>query len=276
MNRLIIFSFFPLFLCLLLFYGCSERLEERIRQLTFVKEVEELSNGTFFSDVRGMFATDSLIVFSDYKNNHIFLLDKQLQWRATIGGRGAGPGELLGASRLFTNERLVFVEDEEQQRVQVFNCSGAHKNVILYGHRPHSGMRFFEKEGFLYYSIYSDAHTICRHDIALKKNTLYGAATPYKTSKETRVKNGRHLLRWKNRIIAVRETDPVIEMYDFSGKLRHSFNFSALQRTKDFTAFVAGQSVVDNGFYVCNPDAYVAGDALYVLTAGVEEQNHLV
>lgn len=257
---------------LLSFVACQTRSSKEIKsQLVVLKTIEEFSDSTFFSDVHGVFAYEKGVLLTDYKRDQLFVLDKDLDLVSTIGQKGQGPEEFLGASHLFYNGDLVFIENEMKRAFEIFTKEGQYKGNI-----PHKRIapqtRFFEYEGAIYYSPDSDEFAICKLDIKSKTMEMFGEVEPYRTKRETRIKNGRHLLHGQNKILGIREAKPIIELYDFKGKVLLHKDFSDVESVADFVKFDKLKPIKENSYYVYNSDAYIAGNDLYVLIATVGEK----
>ncbi len=260
------------FLIFLFFVGCQIKTTKEVKsQLIVQKTLEEFSDSTFFSDIRGISAYEREILLTDYKRDQIFVLDEDLKLVSVIGQKGQGPGEFLGASHLFYNGKYIFVENEMKRAFEIFTKEGEYKGNIFYRRKAPS-TRFFENEGAVYYSPKSDEFAICKLDVKSKKMECFGEIESYRTKRETRVKNGRHLLKWKNTIVGVRETNPVIELYDFNGKLLLHKDFDDLESVANFIRYDNSKPIQENSYYVYNSDACIVGNNLYVLILTVGEK----
>ena len=237
--------------------------------------IDEFSDSTFFSDIRSICFSDSLYYATDYSRDQVFVLDKNFKLIRTLGNKGQGPGEFLGAGHLNINNDSVFVINDMKKTFEIFN-NLEHIGTVTYadGTRPNSNYRFFEYNGCLFYNPSVSQYSICKYNFNSKKVDFFGNIIKYNTAKETRIKNHRHILRYNNRIIAVPDCQPIIEVYDFEGKFLNSVDFSNLKPVAEMLKFILGTEQKENTYYGFNKDVVVYKNSLYILilTAGIDNK----
>lgn len=262
--------YYVIVFCLLL--GCQTKKSNETKfQIAVQKTIEEFSDSTFFSDIRGISVCGKDIVLTDYKRDQVFILDKDLELLSVIGQKGQGPGEFMGASKVHYSGQHIFVENEMKRAFEIFTKNGEYKGSVSH-ERIAPETRFFEHEGAIYYSPRSDKYAICELNLESKKMKFFGKTEPYGTTGETFLKNGRHLFQWGKNILSVREAKPLVELYDFSGNLVLSKDFSNLESVANYVKYNNTRPIRPNSYCVYNSDAFVVGDDLYILVLTVEEE----
>jgi len=255
-------------LLIILFVGCSLQScinnEKKIKEIALKEDIkiDEFSDSTFFSDIRSITFSDNSYYVTDYSRDQLFILDK-----------GQGPGEFLGAAHIYINRDSVFVMNDMKQSFELFRDL-KYIETIPYANstRPNSNHRFFEYNGCLFYNPSVSKYSICKYNFKTKKNEMFGRIEKYETEKETRIKNHRHLLRYDNRIIAIPDCKPIIEVYDFKGNLVNIVDFSHVEPVAKMLKFIQGTEQKENSYYGFNEDVVIYKSSLYILilTSGVD------
>ncbi len=238
--------------------------------------IKEFSDSTFFSDIRSLFFYKDKFFASDYKRDNIFILDKNLKLEKTIGNKGRGPGELLGASQLFLYQDSIFIINDQRRTIDVFGYNNHLKTIKMpLGVDLHSAVAF---------SVYNDKILLSNCDsissiasLSLKSDSVvqFGKLKQFRTPKETRIKNERHISVMGDRIIAIPDCQPNIEVYDMEGKLLLDYEFGDIELIKNLLRFTKSKKQAINSYYLITEYSYVYENKIFILTTSVDENDRM-
>jgi hypothetical protein len=257
----------------LLVYACTNKINspEEV-SLQKISEIAQLSDTTFISDVRSIYYNKNKFYLSDYKRNQIIILDQKLKFINTIGNTGNGPGELNGASQLYVDNDTLYVINDGKNAIEVF-INEKYTNTILFPNMNHlaSTKRFSKYKGKIYISNVSSNNnsSIVSFD-SQDRMIPFGVLHKYNTPKETIIKNEKHILTYKDKIISISDNVPKIEMYDAKGILITEFDYGDVNLIKEFMTFTNKQKSAENSYFVLVSDAYIFADNLYLMILSLE------
>ncbi|MCG8307103.1 MAG: 6-bladed beta-propeller [Cytophagales bacterium] len=233
--------------------------------------IQQLTDSTFLSDIRSIHYSNNRFFISDYKRDQIIILDNDLRLLKALGRKGRGPGELLGVSQLFVNNDTIFSLNDGKRSIELFDTNKYLKTI-----RPSTSVRldaryrFFTYESDIYFAIANESFSICKYNLLSDSVFNFGEVKQFRTPKETRIKNHRHLLKYRDFLIAVPNCQPVIEMYGLDGELLDQFDLSDIHLVNDLLVYVKSQELAENSYVVFFSDAYIYKDRLLIqiLTIG--------
>ena len=264
------------FLALLIIQSCKdnevELQEVRIKRDTIINQ---LTDSSYFGDVRSIYYTNNRYYMSDFKRNQVFILNNNLKLINIFGGEGRGPGEFVGASQIYVNSDSIFVGNSYKQCIEVFNPAGYIKTINLKSQVSLISTRFCQDGGNLFMTTGNSRNSICKYNYQRDTIIFFGKQTKYNTSKETRIKNNRHILKFKNKIIAVPNCHPKIELYDMNGNFISKFDISHLKPVNKIMNYIDRQNYEENTYHQFIPDAYISKNKLYILLSTTTINDHI-
>ncbi|MDE5417930.1 6-bladed beta-propeller [Labilibaculum sp. DW002] len=225
----------------------------------------KLSDSTYFSDVRGIVASNNKFYFTDYKRNQILILNKDLKLIRTLGSGGKGPGEFIGAAHITIFQDTLYILNDGKQSIEVYDKNkyiSTIKPTISSAYLPNTS--FVKNKNGLYLSNVSMGTSIVKLS-SLGKIKKIGLVQQYRTKKETYVKNKKHLLNNKENIIAVSDNKLNIEIYNSEGVILNKLNFENIAILKDRMTLINKETPRENGYYELISYAYIFNDKLYLL-----------
>lgn len=131
-----------------------------------------------------------------------------------------------------------------------------------------ASVRFCVMADNIYISSSLGDKSICLFDLnANKKDTCFwfGNLIDYPTDSERKLKNQRHLHIYKNKIIAIPDCQPLIELYDVNGNLLYVEKIDNLQIVKDVLEYVKEKNNGPNTYFKYFYDSYVCNNSVYIL-----------
>ncbi len=214
---------FTLFLTFLVFVNCektSNTGKEPIllnpNRVKYVDDTSLLSQYTLTCADSGLIAIDS-------PTNKIHQFDyNSLEHINSFGKEGRGPKEFLGIYHSAIHEENLFAYDSGNQRVHILNQHDlSYQSAIPI---RFSATRFAASSDALYAAMpFSD------NQAPFLKVSIKDASVSYFGEWIKNNFPGRnlfHFLLYKNRLIAVSYTEPIIKIYDLFGKLISRFDIS--------------------------------------------------
>jgi hypothetical protein len=246
--------------------GCIKQ-SRKVGQENLKREASfyQLSDSSYISDVRGIVASNNKFYITDYIRNQCFILDKNLKLTRTLGSGGKGPGEFIGASTVNVFQDTIYIINDGKKSIEIYDINGYLGSLyptISGAYLKNS--RFVKNKKGLYFSNVNKGGSITNLSSHGEiKN--FGFLKQYSTEKETYIKNTKHLLNYKQNIIAVSNNRLEIEMYNNEGIITTKLNFENLALMKDRMNLISKEKNIENSYYELIPDAYVFNDNLYLL-----------
>jgi len=257
--------------------SCKNNKNEMISiKLDEILTINQFSDSTFFSDIRSMYYHEEKYYISDYNRSQIFILDNNFKLIKTIGRKGEGPGELNGSAQLYVNSDTITVMNEGKSSFEKYTSIQKHISTVIYPNFISSNSeRFFEYNRCLYFGISTAENTICKYNYSANRLEMFGKSRKYHTEMETRIKNHRHLSKYGKFIISVPDCQPIIEQYDFEGKLINIFDFSTIKPVSRTLEFIRESKQIENSYFVLNSDIYIYKNSLFVLITNQENEKNV-
>lgn len=255
------------------FIFCSCKKQKNIIENFSLKNdttINQLSDTSFIWDVRSMHF-DKYLYLTDYKRDQIIVLDNKGNFIRSIGTKGQGPGEFLGASHLFVINDTIFVANDGKRCIEMYKdykylrTINLPKNINL-----SSEYRFFYKNEKIYLTSLSASNSIASFDINTGLIKYLGKSVEFGTAKQTEIRNKRHLFSFKNFLIAVSDNMPIVEKYDLAGNLLESFDYSDIQEVDHVLNYFKKNDEEQNSYYQLVTDAYLNNNNLYILLLTVK------
>ena len=277
------FILIPLAIALL---GCGKSnnsLVVPIKTLEVNRKIISLGDSTYFGLISEIEYNNSSLYLSDFTNSQVLKLDKNYNLQKIIGRPGDGPGEIRGALGLNIDQSNIFVLDDEHQKLKIYNHDGSfsYQTERL---MPQNG-NFIIHNSTLIGSRYDESNLpIFSYNL---KDTLpikyFGTHVRQLNGINVQKPRNFNLEQWKNKIIAVCETDPVVETYDFEGRLLGSLDLKNLEYFKDYIKKIkVDQEKNQSGVYSFLYHPVISNNKLYISIVGYnrkrkrEESNHIL
>ena len=273
-------NIYHIFIFMFFFISCNDMKKNiKFTHLDKTDSIEQLSDSTYFSDVRSIVCDENYIYFSDYNRNQIFKLDDDLTLVKTFGGLGDGPGEFKGASKISIDKDTLFVVNDFKRSINLFSKSGNYlKFLSLSNHlsNPETSLNFIAKNSNLYMSNTMDSSSlsVIYHSEKLK---LFGNVFQFKNEKQRMIRNGRHLFKSKDVTIAISDNLPIIEIYGNDLELKRSYDYSKdLSFVKDGLDIIKSKNVEENSYYEIVGDACFNDNKLYLLLYSYDDPKTVI
>lgn len=269
------------FVSLCLLTACAEKEKTAsFKDLTnsISLAIDQLSDSSFFCNVTSIDYKDGKYYISDYERGNIFVLDKQLNLINTLGIKGKGPGELLGASQLFVHSAdSVLIYNDGKKSIELFDQERHQSTITLpddFEFNP--DIRFCYENNNLYLSSFNGTNSISKSSLVSNTLSWFGDIREHTTDKESRIKNRRHLsLYGKDRIIAIPDCQAKIELYTLVGEKVSEFSLDTIPIINDILSFVDKQKKEPNSYYQFFQDAYVHGSDIFILILSVDKEDKI-
>lgn len=256
-----------LFVIQIFLFSCSKEVSIRTEYIKPDTIFSQLSDSSYFINIKSINYENGNVYLADYERSQIFILNKDYSLVKCIGSKGKGPGELQDLSKLFISDDTIYAYNGGKVSIDIFGQTSHLKTIkIPNSIRTSSATKFLKSYNNLYFSsVNPNGTSIALYDMISNEIKLFGKIVNYNTPKETIIKNEKHILNYKNYIIAVPDNRYAIEIYDnktnFIKEIKYD-NINNLLRTNNN---INSKPIDANSYYVLIPDVYLFGDYLYLM-----------
>ena len=194
-----------------------------------LKKFEQINDSTFLSLVMNMTENKGFVYFSDLKNGRIVLIDSNYKFVSCFGSPGRGPSEfsLPGPGGATVNNNRLYAIDEENKRINIYDLIGNFVGDIK-GYIPERGRFIINDSVYFGSTSTNDKPPIFKAHISGKLIKRFGNNQRVLNDVNKNMSKNYFLETWKDQIIAICDSDPVIEKYSYNGEFLNSFNYSTL------------------------------------------------
>lgn len=263
-NRVIIF----LFIIVIVLISCQNDKRKELKLLNPIDSVGILPDSSYLSTVYSMLFYDKKLFISDYRNQRIIELSKNNKKIYTYGRYGHGPGELITSGFIFINGDSLYVMDEFNIRINIYNIKKKKflKNYVFskYGIR---NSNFIVKDNIIFLSTPYLNYPISKfYGNKLIKSFgkwVYNNGLLHRGRSIRRI----FLLREKY-ILAIPESEPFFEIYDLDGNLLYETKLNDIQFIKQrykLSEIEYKKDVKNRKSILIINDAFLLKDKLYLL-----------
>jgi hypothetical protein len=253
------------FLLAIFSFSCAKKDDIVIKIATIVDRVNQGASQRLLSDVRHLQVYKNITYAADYNLNEILVFDEDLSPISIVGTPGEGPGEIRSLESFTIIDDSIFIGNHKS-KIEVF-ISDKHVNTIKL---PNNVPNVFFAKGLVNIDgqLFSNQRSLASTLIKFNTDSFArgGVVHNYPDNKAKLTKNFKFLKKYRNNIIAVLETKPIIEIYDQNFDLLLSYNYS-----EDFPILQNTLKVNDrfpqksNSFFKIAEAITVHNDYLYIL-----------
>ncbi len=274
MMKNIIFLF-PIIIGVVLI-SCNNPTQIPTYNLNPILSVCEFGDSVFISNIRSIYFSNKTYYLTDYERNKVYILDKDLNLLKYFGKEGRGPGELFGTSQIYVKEDSIYIYNDSKNAIELFNDDNYIKTIHLTHDINYEGdTRLVLEDHSIFISNPTECSSISRFSFNGIFLNNFGETKYYKTEKETTIKNFKHLCFLNDKIIAVSNCNPNIEIYNTKGEKVSEYDFSHLLIVKKLMKFIKIQNLSSNSYYVIVSDIYLSDNYLFLLILSVNKENEI-
>lgn len=269
-------------------FGCARDtnfIDVETIVLSPIKKISEINDTTFLSLVLNITEEKGFIYFSDSKNNRIVCVDSNYKLVHHFGSPGKGPSNFIYPGGVMVNNSKLYAIDEDNNKINIYDLLGKHISNIS-GIVPSLG-RFIVNDSVYFGSSDDIKAPIFEAHLNGELVKRFGNNNRVLNNVNENMPRKFFLETWKNQIIAICDSDPVIERYSFNGELIDSFNYSNLKYFNSFIPYVKGKQEKEiksglKGITSFCLRSYMKEGRLYLLLGGFdksknkEKANHIL
>lgn len=240
--------------------------------------IDELSDSTFFRGIPYLTVVDNSIYASDQQNGRILKLDADLNLTGTIGQNGQGPEEFAGIGCLAVYKETVMAINLNGVSLNTYTKDGDFTGKYSFSNDPSIIEHNFciDNEGFLYFTSKLDSFPIMKYD--RKMNRLYGFGEWISPeNKEFRNALNNYLVSYiDDKIIAIQEDAPIINLYDKEGKhlSRKELPVQLFEKRLKFKKNEQAKNPANlKKTYILFASPTIVGNRIYLLYIDHDDQN---
>ncbi len=196
-------------------------------KLTLIQQKEDFGTFGVLSGSNGMEWSQGYLYFSDSEQSRILVLERNLNVARQVGKPGAGPGEITLAGRLVCYRDRLFVNNEGTAGLSVFDTQGTFLAAIPVPY-CNFATQFAVFDEMLFLSTPKKEKIITVAD--MEGTSLYQFGERFQGGEELENihRSYRHLAIVDTAemplLIAVAESEPLIEAYTLDGVLKYTAN----------------------------------------------------
>lgn len=258
----------------LLLSSCNGE-KSRVRKMTCVSSVSELSDTVFFANVENFVAAGEEVFFIDKHRNRIVCVDVD-DWavKRWIGVSGGGPDELCNLSRFTFGDNMLYALDGGCGKLMEYDLQGniRAKYSLPLESRLMTGYHFsVSKEGRMNISTRSDAGAFVELNLSDGTTSFWEERFRFDYTVQDMQRNGRHLLETADGYIAVSDNMPYIEKYDNQKQKLEVYDYSSIPAVKRRLLRIEREVSDTDSYGIVCEDACVHEDKLYLLLASNDD-----
>jgi hypothetical protein len=195
-------------------FSCHKKNTLNIVELKPSMTIEELSDSTFFKGV-SCITHDTVNIFaSDVYNGRILKFDLKMNYLGSIGSRGEGPQEFtcLGGVNVL-HDTLYAIECIG---LKTFTTNGSFVRSVKHPNHYIEPYAFcIDESGYIYVSSSKDIFPLIKYDKYMERQFDFGNRIG---GEEERISGTTYKLHFfDNKILSVKEDEPIVSIYDSHG-----------------------------------------------------------
>lgn len=246
--------------------SCSEKKSIPTVNLSIDTILNSYSDSSFFNDIRSITYYQNKYYISDYKRDQIAVLNDSLKIMDLIGQKGEGPGEFLGLSHISVCYDTIIAYNDSKRAIEIFHDAKHENSIRLPLAAPMKpNYKFFYNYRNLIYGQSNSNSGICIYNTIDNSFSFFGTLELKSTEKETKIKNSRHILGYKNKIVSVSDYKHIVEIYNDNMALETTYDYSSIPLAKKRLDFIKNQKETANSYYNILSDAGIYNEHLYLL-----------
>lgn len=252
----------------LILFSCSNG-EDRVKKVTHISSVSELSDTLFFAKVKNMISKGEDIFFIDKYRNRIVCMDVDgWKLKTVIGTSGEGPDELCNLSQFALKNDTLYALDGGCGKLVAYDLQGniCGKYPLPLESRLMVGYHFLLSDGGkMDISTSSDAGAFVHLDLLDGDISFFGERFRFEYTSQDKLRNGRYLLKTTDGYVAVSDNMPQIEKYDGQKNRLEIYDYSNIPMVKGTLSQLERKVQDTNSYGIICEDACIYEDKLYLL-----------
>lgn len=277
MEKVIMNRFIFIFVLLGILSSCSE---DKVKKVTLVSSVSEVSDTLFFAKVENLIESKGYIFFIDeYRNQIVVLNSNDGTLKSLVGVHGEGPNELCNLSQFALKNDTLYVLDGGCAKLVTYDFNGnmGSKYPLPLESKLMTGFRFSISEyGKMDISTRSDSGLFTELNLLDNEMSFWGERHLFNYTSQNVIRNGRNLFQTKEGYVVVSDNIPQIEIYDSKKKKISTYNYSNLTTVGNRLLYIRRENQKSNSYGIVCEDSYVSNDKLYLLIASNDDSSFKV
>jgi len=169
------------------------------------------------------------LLITDFTGSRILKLDSSYQMIQIIGRKGRGPREIVRAAYVKVQHDIYYLLDRGNKWLNTFKDDGAHRKVIRFEESISTLGKFaVDPTGNIYISADSEEHLYTKFDKDGRVVLRFGMSGSDLPSYLPTYADLSHLLMLgDDKLLTVKISQPIIDVYDLEGNLLEHYDFSS-------------------------------------------------
>jgi|GEM_PF-3928037 len=218
---LVIFHLLMLFSC-----GRKEIHPVPVRKLPLRASYQNINDSIYLSNVTSIECISGQLFLVDINQHVVFCLDTSLNYIQTIGGKGRAPGELLYPLNVFETREGIVVLDAGNRRLNTYCREESHYSfcdALTVSFLVSENRSVILRDSILFMAMPEKESLFRKIDFFSGDTINFGKFYPKIADVE---RNFRRILLNSENLFSVGVSEPIVEVFSFSGECTHYFDFS--------------------------------------------------
>ena len=261
---------FFLFLALcIVFVQCRHsEIKLPIYNLTENSSIDMIADTILFTKIKCLTFQYNRLFFTNPVYDQIVSLDKNLRLDKLMGVQGRGPKNLLQISQFSIQDSLIYMLNSANGRINIYSIEGTFVSEVSLSNDllfvPRMRHCFFDNH-IIGSSGVANA-PLSKYNIYTQEQTLFGEPYKFDSPMQTQIRNSRFTGKAGNRLVAVSDNQPYIEIYDQESlDLVVRYDFSHIAQVQKVIQYNESRNLPDNSMAVLTGDIYTTNQHLYTL-----------
>ena len=254
--------------CSLILFSCSNE-EERIKKVTCVSSMSEISDTLFFGKIKNLISNGKDIYFIDeYRECIVHTNVNDWKLRKLIGVAGEGPDELCNLLQFTLKNDTLYALDGGCAKLVAYNLQGdiCAKYPLPLESKLKIGYHFLVNGGNkMDISTRFNAGAFVNMDLSNGNMSFWDERFRFEYASQNIMRNGRHLFETTNGYITVSDNMPQLVKYDMQKKRIEVYDYSDIPTVKKRLLQIEKEVTNTNSYGIICEDACVSEDKLYLL-----------
>ncbi len=239
-------------------------------KLKKVDSVDAVGENLFFNYILDFQRSKQQLFIASSASNQIVAVDKNFSLLQKIGQPGDGPGEFSHLKYIHPTHNQIYASGTSNRGIAYFSYDGQLQGSVKIPEAEIVETHFLVHGDEIYISSPRSSKMITSFSTGGEVRKAFGAPYPHLTEKQVWLRNRGHLIpKDETSFWFIGHTEPIIQIYSYTGQLKKTFELRNMPVIKQFTQGVAlrrkRENNPQNTGYILFNDAEYHNQKLFLL-----------
>lgn len=229
--------------------------------------IDDAGDGSFFDDVADIVRAHDRIYLMDRDNCRVVVWDEGFNLLDTWGGPGNGPGESRGILFAAATDEGIWVSSDMSRKMMFFDRDGTVTEELAMGRTRFRTTHTVYGDYLFLTTPYEKRGVLTALGLNGKDPFFFGVPIESRLKGRSSLHNDRHLavvtLTGKPFLLALAESEPLIELYEVDGSLVKRFSLEKNPLLRPRIDFKMNEVMDENSVVMIFRDLLVEGPDVY-------------